>query len=96
MIANATENKRGKIFKKINEEKFTKGQIVLMSKNENLGEKNKEDKGRFKRNVEIMEVGENGTYIVKDENGKIFRKSHWNLKSSEKNSKYFSGGDVRC
>ncbi|KAI5151978.1 hypothetical protein ENBRE01_2475 [Enteropsectra breve] len=68
-----------KRFKMMKREKFLKGQKVRITSHENLKDKTKNEKGRFYRNGVIIDVCDNDSYLVKEDD-KIFKKNHYDLK----------------
>lgn len=77
---NSAEGPYIKQFVKNKREKFYKGQQVRVAKKENLGKKEKNEKGRFVRRGVIKEEGENDSYIVLLDDGRIVKKRHYELK----------------
>jgi hypothetical protein len=76
---NQKESKYGQTFIKRKREKFVTGQQIRISNKENLGTIGK-SYDRFQDRGVIKHICPNDTYLVKDENGKLAKISHSDLK----------------
>lgn len=79
-IENNIDGKYNKKFKKYHREKFKIGEQVLVAKNENLGVRGKNEKGRFLGRGVIDTVLPGDSYLVKIEKDRIVKKRHFDLK----------------
>jgi hypothetical protein len=77
-LENSKEGEYNKQFKKGKREKFKEGQQVL--KRENLGITTKSRRGRYLKRGIIIGTCAGDSYIVKDEDGNIKKKRHYDLK----------------
>lgn len=79
-IANSKYSYYATRFKKGYRETFVKGQKVLIAKNENIQGVTKNVKGRFLDSGVIIEVCVKDSYLVKNSDGRIVKKRHYDLK----------------
>jgi transposase InsO family protein len=79
-LENSKEGKYNKQFKRGKREKFKEGQQILIAKRENLGATAKTKRGRYLKKGVIIGTCTGDSYVVKDENGKINKKRHYDLK----------------
>lgn len=79
-IENSKEGNYWKQFRKTRREKFRCGDQVLITQRENLGKASKSKKGRYTARGIVMEEFGKDSYLVRDENGKIRKKRHYDLK----------------
>lgn len=80
-LENSLQGNYNKQFKTRKREVFNCGQQVWIAKRENLKNRMKGENGRFLKTGIIAEECENGSYLVKTEDGKIVKKNHRDLKS---------------
>lgn len=77
---NSKVGKYNQRFRRFKREKFYIGQKVRIAKLDNLGKMQKSEKGRFLGCGVILEVFDNDSYLVRDDQGKIKKKRHSELK----------------
>ena len=89
-IENSKSGKYIKQFKKTKTEEFNINDIVLISKRENI--RNKDFKGRFIDQGKIIANCENNSYLIMLDNGKITKKRYFEIKLMKDETNRFGGG----
>lgn len=80
MLENSPQGKYFKQFRRWYREEFVKNQIVRVAKRENLLGCSEYSKGRFLEMGRVIELCPGDSYIVRLENGRLFKKRHYDLK----------------
>ncbi len=80
MIENGPEGRYSRRFIARKRENFVRGQLVRVSKKENLKGISKYEKGRFLEVGRVLEACGGDSYIVRLESGRLVKKRHYDLK----------------